>query len=125
MTAALDPAQARATWPLVIEYVEQNAPTLTGLFPRPDIIATVVADMRARHDFGMAHYGVPLAVGVKEDNLFEAYAEALDQAVYLRTDYEAQHDREEQVASWRLFERAVECAVEIRRVMLRRAQVPR
>jgi len=120
----VDPAQARATWPLVVEYVEATYATRSEYSPAA--VAAVVTDMHARHEFGMRHYGVPLAVGVKPDNLAEAYAEALDLAVYLYTDAEAhQADTIDRYVVMSLFERTVTLVLDIRVAMLHRKGVDR
>ncbi len=48
----------------------------------------VIEDMRARDQFGRAKYGTPLQSGNGRDALVDAYQEALDLCVYLRTEIE-------------------------------------
>ena len=45
----------------------------------------VMADMQARHELGIRRYGTPLQPFNGRDALRDAYEEALDLAVYLRT----------------------------------------
>ena len=45
----------------------------------------VMADMEARHELGIKRYGTPLQPFNGRDALRDAYEEALDLAVYLRT----------------------------------------
>jgi hypothetical protein len=45
----------------------------------------VMADMQARHELGIKRYGTPLQPFNGRDALRDAYEEALDLAVYLRT----------------------------------------
>ena len=52
--------------------------------PQAPIWDAVVSDMKARDDFGKAKYGKELDINDKRDWLDEAYAEALDQCVYLK-----------------------------------------
>lgn len=52
--------------------------------PEAPIWDEVVKDMKARDDFGRAKYGKALDINDKRDWLDEAYAEALDQCVYLK-----------------------------------------
>lgn len=52
----------------------------------------VISDMAARNTFGRNKYGVPLQPGNGRDALMDAYEEALDLCVYLRTAiYERDH----------------------------------
>lgn len=44
----------------------------------------VVADMKARDEFGRSKYGKPLMIHDGRDTLQDAYEEALDLAVYLK-----------------------------------------
>lgn len=59
----------------------QPDPVPNGL---PAIADLVMADMAERKRVGIATYGVPLQPHNGRDALRDAYAEALDQAVYLR-----------------------------------------
>lgn len=64
--------------------------SLTASQPAPTAADTpaawdlVIADMRARDDFGKEKYGVHLQPFNGRDVLIDAYQEALDLAVYLR-----------------------------------------
>jgi len=51
---------------------------------RPAVWPLVIADMQARDRVGRERYGVPLQPHNGRDALADAYAEALDLAVYLR-----------------------------------------
>ena len=64
----------------------------------PDVWELVMDDMRERNEFGKAKYGVGLKPFNGRDTLQDAYEEALDLAVYLRTalyerDYTAEHSK--------------------------------
>lgn len=64
-----------------------TAPQPTPM-PRADKPASwdlVLADMKERDDFGKSKYGTSLQPGNGRDALADAYQEALDLAVYLRT----------------------------------------
>jgi hypothetical protein len=51
---------------------------------KPAVWSLVMADMRARDEFGRAKYGTPLQPHNGRDWLADAYQEALDLCVYLR-----------------------------------------
>lgn len=59
-------------------------PDATG----PDVWLLVLADMEARRQLGIARYGVPLRPDNGRDNLIDAYQEALDLCVYIRSEIE-------------------------------------
>lgn len=61
--------------------LEQPAPVAND---KPAVWDLVLADMRARDAVGRERYGVPLQPFNGRDSLLDAYAEALDLAVYLR-----------------------------------------
>lgn len=65
--------------------------------PKPGTAAPtwelVIADMKARDDFGRAKYGTPLRSDNGRDHLVDAYQEALDLCVYLRAAIEAEKSR--------------------------------
>jgi hypothetical protein len=75
-------------WPLIIGECEERAVRLC----RPTInredettaqnIRSMVADMKQRHEFGVAKYGVPLVAHNGRDHLSDAYQELLDVIVY-------------------------------------------
>jgi len=48
----------------------------------------VLKDIKDRDDFGRKKYGIPLSADNPKDMLWEAYCEALDLVVYLRTEIE-------------------------------------
>ena len=62
--------------------VEQPAPTPNA---HPAVWPLVMKDMIERDQMGRARYGVPLQPHNGRDTLLDAYQEALDLAVYLRT----------------------------------------
>ena len=51
----------------------------------PAVWPIVMADMQDRHELGIKRYGTPLQPYNGRDALRDAYEEALDLAVYLRT----------------------------------------
>lgn len=51
----------------------------------PAVWPIVMADMQARHELGIKRYGTPLQPHNGRDALRDAYEEALDLAVYLRS----------------------------------------
>lgn len=65
--------------------VEQPEPQPNGSVAIWDL---VIADMRARDHIGRERYGTPLQAFNGRDALRDAYEEALDLAVYLRTAIE-------------------------------------
>lgn len=70
----------RPMWPEVINYVERNYAN-----GEDDAVTKLVTDMKARDQTGRERYGVPLTSKNGRDHLVDAYQEALDFAVYLRT----------------------------------------
>ena len=81
----------------------QPAPTPND---RPAVWSLVIADMHARDWTGLGRYGVRLQPFNGRDTLRDAYEEALDLAVYLRSELyerdwliERVHDLELHVAS--------------------------
>lgn len=54
----------------------------------PAVWELVMADMEARNEFGKQKYGTPLQAFNGRDALKDAYEEALDLCVYLRTAIE-------------------------------------
>jgi hypothetical protein len=52
---------------------------------KPAVWPIVMADMQSRHELGIKRYGTPLQPHNGRDALRDAYEEALDLAVYLRT----------------------------------------
>jgi hypothetical protein len=51
----------------------------------PAVWPIVMQDMQSRHELGIKRYGTPLQPHNGRDALRDAYEEALDLAVYLRT----------------------------------------
>ena len=70
-------------WPMIIAETEEQAPSLGRR-----VANTMVADMRARPEFGIAKYGAPLVVHNNRDHLSDAYQEALDGVVSQRAEIE-------------------------------------
>lgn len=64
------------------DHREQPAPTPNE---KPAMWPLVVSDMRKRDNLGRQRYGTPLQPFNGRDTLRDAYEEALDLAVYLRT----------------------------------------
>ena len=62
-----------ALWPMIIRELRES-----------ELDRLLAADMLARHEFGVAKYGVPLVASNGRDHLADAYQEALDGVVYLR-----------------------------------------
>jgi len=60
-------------WPMIIRELGES-----------ELDRLLAADMLARHEFGVAKYGVPLVASNGRDHLADAYQEALDGMVYLR-----------------------------------------
>jgi len=71
-------ASGPALWPLIISELGDS-----------ETDRLVAADMQARHEFGVAKYGVPLVASNGRDHLADAYQEALDGVVYLRAACES------------------------------------
>jgi hypothetical protein len=71
-----------ALWPLIISELGGS-----------ETDKLLAADMQARHEFGMAKYGVPLVASNGRDHLADAYQESLDCVVYLRAEIELQLDK--------------------------------
>jgi hypothetical protein len=66
------------SWPMVIE-------DLRCLRYAPPTSELVIADAAARDDLGLRRYGVRLQPGNGRNSLVDAYDEAMDLAVYLKT----------------------------------------
>lgn len=80
-------------WPLIIEEIETEAANLFRIGTTADVhrsqsLREMSNDMRARHAFGVAKYGVPLVAKNGRDHLSDAYQEFLDAIVYLRAEIE-------------------------------------
>lgn len=69
-----------ALWPLII--ISELGDSETDRL--------VAIDMQARHEFGVAKYGVPLVASNGRDHLADAYQEALDCVVYMRAAFDSQ-----------------------------------
>lgn len=68
----------------LVEEQQPPDPKATG----PDCWELVFADMQERREYGMREYGTPLRPDNLRDPLLDAYQEALDLVVYLRTEIE-------------------------------------
>lgn len=68
-----------ALWPMIISELGNS-----------EVDRLITTDMLARHEFGVAKYGVPLVASNGRDHLADAYQEALDMVVYLRAAFDAQ-----------------------------------
>lgn len=84
---------AKPIWPAIIAETEQRIiqlehAGLVATIARAKAERLMVADMQARHEFGVAKYGVPLAAHNDRDHLSDAYQEFLDAIVYLRAEIE-------------------------------------
>jgi hypothetical protein len=84
---------ALALWPLIAAAVERDAADCFGVgtpedVARSRVLRLIAVDMRARHEFGVTKYGVPLVAHSDRDHLSDAYQEALDGVVYLRAEIE-------------------------------------
>lgn len=58
----------------------------------PGVWALVIADMKARDDFGRKKYGTPLQSNNGRDALVDLYQELLDACVYVRQEIEERKD---------------------------------
>lgn len=81
-----------ASWDLVIADMEQRPATAPPPIDEYDVRQLVIADMRERDAAGAAKYGTRLQPGNGRVQLVDAYQEALDLAVYLRTELAERHD---------------------------------
>jgi len=85
-------------WPLIIAELEVEATKASDAASskwgtdidatRAKIIRAMIDEMKLRHEFGVAKYGVPLVAHNERDHLVDAYQELLDALVYLRADIE-------------------------------------
>lgn len=85
--------EAKPLWPVIIAEAEQRIDQLkrvgsAATNARVMAERLMVADMQARHEFGVAKYGVPLVAKNERDHLSDAYQEFLDAGVYLRAEIE-------------------------------------
>ncbi len=98
---------ALAVWATVIHDMEGVHEWREGLR------AAIVADMRARDEFGRAKYGTPLQARNGRDHLADAYQEALDGAAYLKAWALEGNDSAPYV-------RALETVIELRTLLFER-----
>lgn len=106
-------ASGPALWPMIAEELEREARACD----KP-VYAMVAADARARHEFGMAKYSVPLVADNGRDHLMDAYQEALDCVVYMRAAAEASGDEHGPLSD--LYRTCLEDAVDVRGAILAR-----
>ena len=76
-----DRPDLQPSWELVIDDFRQRYVNASV----SDVVTVVLADMAERDNTGRARYGVPLTAHNGRDQLIDAYQEALDFAVYLRS----------------------------------------
>lgn len=85
-------ANAPALWPMIIAETEQRIakrhPHDARAGREAEVLHFFVADMKQRHEFGVAKYGIPLVAKNGRDHLSDAYQEFLDAIVYLRAEIE-------------------------------------
>lgn len=116
---------APALWPLIVEETEKQAAAYASLNSEPkeaEVRRLLAADMRARHEFGLAKYGVPLVAHNDRDHLSDAYQEALDGVVYLRAEIEKNGGmkRSENRSLVRLYAAQFKIAFDLRGMLARR-----
>lgn len=73
-----------------MEFANQPAPIPNS---REASWLLVIKDMESRNAFGVAKYGTPLQAFNGRDALKDAYEEALDLCVYLRTAIEERNEK--------------------------------
>jgi hypothetical protein len=78
------PTGRRPVWEIVMDYVRNNGTRSDG--SRPELIESVLLDMRERDTLGRERYGKPLTSGNGRDHLIDAYQECLDASVYLANE---------------------------------------
>ena len=81
--------------------IQQQPPTPSN----GDVWQLVIEDMKARREFGIAKYGVPVQVENGRDHLTDALQESLDLVVYLRAaiekrNMEHRYDLAKKVRLW-------------------------
>ena len=88
------------SWPMLLSRLsDRGLPSRYVPEPTEDVMERFVQDMQARHELGVARYGVPLQPFNGRDPFLDAYQEALDQMVYLMSAlYEAQNAGERELA---------------------------
>lgn len=67
---------ATPIWPLIIADLVQDIEDCRGVLEsmeRRETLKLMIADMEARHAFGLAKYGVPLVASNERDHLADAY----------------------------------------------------
>lgn len=124
-------AGSKPLWPMIIAETERRIGEMychdSGRNRDAEILRSIVDDMRARHEFGVAKYGVPLVAKNDRDHLVDAYQELLDGIVYLRAEIEKHGGiptgafAEASLGNLvRLYQRTYENAVELRAIIAER-----
>jgi hypothetical protein len=102
-------------WPMIISELGES-----------ELDRLLAADMLARHEFGVAKYGVPLVANNGRDHLRDAYEEALDCVVYLRAEYQSligrylDHSSTQVKCVGRVYDNALALAKRIRELIFAR-----
>ena len=65
---------------------KEPQPIRTGMPEQEDVFPKVHSDLEEREAYGMKEYGGPLVTNDGRNNLWDAYQESLDLAVYLRKE---------------------------------------
>ena len=126
-------------WPLIIAELKAEADKASDLASskygldtdaaRAKTIRAMIDDMKLRHEFGVAKYGVPLVAHNERDHLVDAYQELLDALVYLRADIEKHGGMPKKTReTWRtsdgflvrLYERLLDDVMELRAMIAER-----
>ena len=114
-----------ACWDLVMDDLRSRAEL--GLLPdhiAVDAVTAALADMTERDQVGLGRYGTRLQPYNGRDSLIDAYQEALDLAVYLRTaryELETDHPMNDGPQTWGplqgAYKNALETVVAIRTIL--------
>ena len=109
-------------WPIVVD--EVRAMSLPVGVPE-EIRRLVVADMEERDRLGFERYGTQLQTFNGRDSLVDAYQEALDLCVYLRTEMLEVYGKggKDYYAGVDMYKRALELALDIRKTIHKRSSV--
>jgi hypothetical protein len=112
-----------ALWPMIADELEREARRYEDEVVPPETyhaekLRLVAKDARARNEFGVAKYGVPLVASNGRDHLVDAYQEALDCVVYMRAARESSGDEHGPLSD--LYRTCLEDAVDVRGALLAR-----
>lgn len=120
-------------WPAIIREIEKEIDEFSarvGLYgneQRMRNLDLLASNMRQRHAFGIAKYGVPLVAKNDRDHLVDALQEALDGVVYLRAEIEKRggysltpSKNGSNVALIRIYQKQLEIAIELRGLIYER-----